>query len=71
MSVLWEYKTFVARGGMALTDQRLNDLGREGWELIAFDLNPAGNLTYIFMRERNDSSPSVGAGSSAGRFPRT
>jgi hypothetical protein len=48
----WEYKTFVARGGMALTDQRLNELGRERWELIAFELNAAGHLLYIFKRDR-------------------
>jgi hypothetical protein len=50
--VLWEYKTFSARGGMALPDQQLNDLGRQRWELVAFVRTVDERLIYIFKREK-------------------
>ncbi len=50
--VIWEYKTFTARGGMALPDMQLNDFGRQRWELVAFVRTPDDRLIYIFKREK-------------------
>ena len=52
--MFWEYKTFSARGGMALPDTQLNDLGRQRWELIAFVRTVDERLIYIFKREKVD-----------------
>ena len=50
--VTWEYKTL--HGSRALRDDQLNDMGAQGWELIAFDDGERGNGsfegTYYFKR---------------------
>ena len=52
--VVWEYKTL--HGSRALRDDQLNDMGAQGWELIAFDDGERGNGsfegTYYFKRAR-------------------
>ena len=50
----WEYKSFTARGGMALPDTQLNELGRQRWELVAFVRTVDERLFYIFKREKTD-----------------
>jgi hypothetical protein len=52
--VQWEYKTFTARGGMALQDTQLNELGRQRWELVAFVRTVDERLIYVFKREKTD-----------------
>jgi hypothetical protein len=49
--VVWEYK-FVVN---TLDEQRLNELGAQGWELVQFDPGVRGgggatNESYIFKR---------------------
>ena len=48
----WEYKSFTARGGMALPDPQLNELGRQRWELVAFVRTVDERLIYVFKREK-------------------
>ena len=50
----WEYKTFTARGGMALPDPQLNELGKQRWELVAFVRTVDERLIYVFKREKTD-----------------
>ena len=49
--VIWEYKTFYWGGGDPTPS--LNDLGKQGWELVAVrgygDENPSQTL-YVFKR---------------------
>jgi len=53
--VRWEYKAIVISGPFALPDHtekiqpRLNELGREGWELVGFE-----QPTYILKRRLQD-----------------
>jgi len=52
MRVVWEYK-FVVN---SLDEQRLNELGAQGWELVQFDPGVRGggstNESYIFKRSK-------------------
>ncbi len=46
----WEYRTEV--GNQVLSDERLNALGRDGWELVSVaGRGEHKGLIYVFKRE--------------------
>jgi len=45
--VVWEYKTYMGATGSA--DDRLNELGLEGWELVGF-AQTGPTVRYVFKR---------------------
>lgn len=45
----WEYKLIETSN---VTEEILNDLGRQGWELIWADQSRLGDLRFYFKREK-------------------
>lgn len=51
----WEYRTLV---GYLLQDDKLNNLGADGWELVAVIPETGhGVREYIFKRPRVEATP--------------
>jgi hypothetical protein len=45
--VMWEYKSAIG-----LSDQQMNALGMEGWEMVGFSVDDNGNKFMYFKRSR-------------------
>ena len=48
----WEYKVFASdfSGKSMPMDERLNEFGKEGWELVTIDVNRNPKLGYQIVR---------------------
>jgi hypothetical protein len=44
----WEY-----RGGQNLTEEQLNALGAEGWEMVSFSMDETRAVYFYFKRAKN------------------
>jgi hypothetical protein len=49
-AIRWEYLTVFS--GPFISDDRLNELGAQGWELVLLVLGDDGWHNWIFKRER-------------------
>lgn len=49
----WEYRTVRSSGGLAIeSDQALNALGQEGWELVSVASQAPSVTIYVFKRPK-------------------
>lgn len=47
----WEYTLFVAHGSEPATEIRINDMGKQGWELVSvLDKNDIKSTFFFFKR---------------------
>jgi hypothetical protein len=46
----WEYHFFVVATGQSLVESSINELGKEGWELVTTYMNPSGATYFVFKR---------------------
>ena len=58
----WEYKIVYELGNSKLSpDQHLNNLGKDGWELVAVErASENHNANYIFKRPAGKAYPDAG-----------
>jgi hypothetical protein len=49
-AVAWEYRTLIPPNGEP--DKALNELGRQGWELVTATDIPRFGVRYVFKRAR-------------------
>lgn len=45
--LVWEYTSAIG-----LSDQQMNDLGADGWEMVGFSVDDNGNKFMYFKRAR-------------------
>ena len=50
--VQWEYKIYALKMDEDLTEERLNQLGAEGWELIPMRTEGVNKIYYHFKRQK-------------------
>jgi hypothetical protein len=51
----WEYKNLMVIGGAPDHDPQLNELGKEGWTVVAFQYLPGDsthNTEYVYLLKR-------------------